>query len=553
MSTAAKAKKPFKSKTSSSSSLSFLTAPSSVMIASGNTPTTAPSNNIITTPTSNISGAKSTNQTSTLLAQRFIQSLGIEELSNNTLIPKDLFNFCEQLFMKCLHDRDKKFVEQYLSSLIKKHVGNDTLLSTDWESIPLPDLPSSWNTTSNALKESSSTASTTAVDTLPKIPKITKKRTLEEIVAPNGDPSKNSATVSSSNSGGTTMFLQATKPSSFVKNPNALSKPVSFLLQKNTQSSYINPSSSINAANNLNRESLEALFRKLDKIKKKKATMNKQATPPPHKKMKVASSFAKSGFVGTMEALEKQYLRTSSELKPEDFRPFHILQKSLPFVVSKYERGEVTYDDYLCEQMKAIRQDLTVQGIENEFTVLVYETHARIAIKNKDISEFNQCQTRLKDLYSKGLKGNREEFLMYNIMYLTLNDSTSELTKVLRIVLSDTKSNFKTHEYVKFGLDVHSSYSVFNFFKLFNVLYNKAPKSGKSMIDMFADAIRRRALLALCKAHSPVTLNRDFVEHSLGLSINHKRNESNFSKNWVLFSLLPTRMKLIAKRLWNTF
>ena len=122
------------------------------MIASGNTPssgsngsttTTATSSTpsskiIITTPTSNIGSTKS-KQTSTLLVQQFIQSLGIEELSNSSLIPKDLFNFCEKLFMKCLNDRDKKFVEQYLSSMIKKHVGNDTLLSTDWERIPLPE------------------------------------------------------------------------------------------------------------------------------------------------------------------------------------------------------------------------------------------------------------------------------------------------------------------------------------------------------------------------------------------------------------------------------
>ena len=75
--------------------------------------------------------------------------------------------------------------------------------------------------------------------------------------------------------------------------------------------------------------------------------------------------------MGTSEQLEKSYFRLTSAPNPAQVRSLKVLHDSLKYVVRKYEESH-NYS-YIIDQLKSIRQDLTVQHIKDEFTVHVYE------------------------------------------------------------------------------------------------------------------------------------------------------------------------------------
>lgn len=159
--------------------------------------------------------------------------------------------------------------------------------------------------------------------------------------------------------------------------------------------------------------------------------------------------------VGTSEQLEKSYFRLTSAPNPAQVRSLKVLHDSLKYVVRKYEESH-NYS-YIIDQLKSIRQDLTVQHIKDEFTVHVYEKNARISIENNDLGEFNQCQAQLKSLYHR-LRINKEkykhrfilyevEMMTYSFIYMIVTKNQSEINK-FRLQYLKYK-HFKKHEFEK--------------------------------------------------------------------------------------------------------
>ncbi|RDA94752.1 hypothetical protein CP533_6736 [Ophiocordyceps camponoti-saundersi (nom. inval.)] len=212
-------------------------------------------------------------------------------------------------------------------------------------------------------------------------------------------------------------------------------------------------------------------------------------------------------IVGTSDALEKKYLRLTAPPIPSNVRPEKILRQTLDLLKKKW-RKEGNYS-YICDQFKSMRQDLTVQRIKNDFTVSVYEIHARIALEKGDIGEYNQCQTQLRSLYGMGLKGNPIEFKAYRILYF--------IHTANRMGLNDTLADLTTaekHEWpIKHAIAVRSAVALGNHHEFFK-LYMDTPNMGAYLMDMFVMRERLAALCNICKGYKP-DVNLDFLTAEL--------------------------------------
>ncbi|KAG2201116.1 hypothetical protein INT46_004821 [Mucor plumbeus] len=201
-------------------------------------------------------------------------------------------------------------------------------------------------------------------------------------------------------------------------------------------------------------------------------------------------------IVGTSTELEKPYFRLTSAADPATVRPINILKKAFKMLRTKW-REEGNYS-YICEQFKSMRQDLTVQRIRTEFTVRVYETHARIALEKGDIGEYNQCQTQLKYLYEQNIPGCENEFLAYRILYMLFSQNQSDINAMLEEMCDVGLQNHA--ECVQHALMVRSALAKGNYHNFFR-LYETAPNMGGYLLDQFVGRKRIDALIVICKAY----------------------------------------------------
>ncbi|KAF9564255.1 hypothetical protein CPC08DRAFT_660731 [Agrocybe pediades] len=203
-------------------------------------------------------------------------------------------------------------------------------------------------------------------------------------------------------------------------------------------------------------------------------------------------------IVGTSQEIFKDYLRLTSEPKPETIRPYPVLQKTLEELKALWKQKK-SYA-WVCNQFKSLRQDLTVQRIKNEFTVQVYEIHARMALECNDMVEYNQCQATLRTLYDLGIPGKVEEFTAYRILMLLHGRNRTELN----LFVGQLTPRQRADKAVQHALDVQRAQAMGNYQRLCD-LYMKAPNMGAYIMDHFIDRERVKGLMVMSRAYKKLS------------------------------------------------
>ncbi|CDK24486.1 unnamed protein product [Kuraishia capsulata CBS 1993] len=320
-------------------------------------------------------------------------------------------------------------------------------------------------------------------------------------------------------------------------------------------------SSASSSTNSSKRPALEARIAPMEKVKKKKSDVmlsedrkklraqrfeRELSTPPPQfgpsddtvEKDEIDQA---RPIIGTNQTLEKKYLRLTSQPLPENVRPIGVLEKTLKMLTNKYLSGSGTYP-YLCDQLKSIRQDLTVQHIRTLFTIEIYEFHAKLAIEFKDLGEFNQCESQLKQLYETADTSVEEhfsqpEYMSYLILYHVITSNYQEVF-MLKLKYQHMKNNFffdLTYKIVDYCL----ADNYFELFKLYAMLKNTVNTSSSGLnpppihaskswlklkkhplwfylqlLEMIVSKERIKTLATICKAYRMISL--EFLSAQLG-------------------------------------
>jgi SAC3 family protein LENG8/THP3 len=463
--------------------------------------------------------------------------------------PESLNNFVARCYAKCKTDFDKDQIDICLKGRITFAANKGELWTRDWDKEPVPSVHSEIQNKVINQQQHQQTNKLSQFQNKP-IPKKSLSQRLGNKMPPFSHHKNRSRSRSPKRMRSRSTDSDSKSPPRRKHSRSCSSGSEKSFIKLQSSSTSKNKTKNKNKKANKKKNLKNAPFYKehgtvggdvegdVERLKKRaqrfgEGSSKKPSQPTPKKRMQTTplskrlfvddagidgNLFLDLHIIGTCRDLEKSFLRLTKAPSAAEVRPVEVLRYSLSNVKSKWVEKQDYF--YACDQLKSIRQDLTVQGIRDEFTVNVYETHARIAMEKGDHEEFNQCQTQLKMLYSEvSGSDNHLEFTAYRILYYIFTKNTLDLITVLRSLSQEERDS----SIVAYTLKLRSAWALGNYCKFFK-LYKTAPLMAAYLIEWFIERERKFALKNIIKAFRP-TVPLDYVAKTLAFDDPEQCNE----------------------------
>jgi len=316
--------------------------------------------------------------------------------------PESLYNYVARCYMKCTTPIDKDMCEISLKGKITMAANRGELFTKDWDMEPMPVLHSdrlqqqtSPQKSANNMfnKNKNVVAGQLAKYQHQQSPSSSKRPSSDDRF---GKAAKKRRSSSSSRSRSSSPFKKRRSDeddndydNSYTNSIKPATKASKKKAKKEKQSAFYSKFGANQVGGFVDSADTERLKKRADRFNvkaksaptatssfnKKRLTMPTFFNPVIDDSVDDSIDFLNLHIVGTCRDLEKSFLRLTKAPDASEVRPTDVLQYSLTNVQNRWKEKQDYY--YACDQLKSIRQDLTVQGIRDEFTVKVYETHAR--------------------------------------------------------------------------------------------------------------------------------------------------------------------------------